>query len=119
VPWRSVCCTTLPLSASGWPAGQHGHITAYDSRTGARLFAADVDKDAARHDPFLNDVAVTRDAVYVTDSTTGRLFVVPSAGREAAGGRHLRGAAVTGDYQQPDGFGLNGIRVLPGATSSP
>ncbi len=93
-----------------WVAGgDTGVITAYDARTGAELFRAETGGG------FLNDVAITRDAVYVTDSTTGQIFVV-RLGRAAALPEDdtfdvLR---VTGDYRQPAGFGLNGIRVLPG-----
>jgi DNA-binding beta-propeller fold protein YncE len=62
-----------------WVAGGNtGTVTAYDSRTGELLFSADVDTDTDPTDnPFLNDVAITRDAVYVTDSTRGRLVVIP------------------------------------------
>lgn len=93
-----------------WVAGgRTGVITAYDSRTGEQLFTAQTGGG------FLNDVAVSRDAVYVTDSTAGRIYVVPlgRAARLPADGT-FEVLPVTGDYQQPGGFGLNGIRVLPG-----
>jgi hypothetical protein len=95
-----------------WVAGgATGDITAYDSRTGAQLFT--VNAGTGR---FLNDVAITRDAVYVTDSRTNQILVV-DLGRGArlpATGTAARVLTVTGDYVQPAGFGLNGIRVLPG-----
>jgi hypothetical protein len=95
-----------------WVAGgPTGDITAYDSRTGAQLFT--VNTGTGR---FLNDVAITRDAVYVTDSTKNQILVVP-LGRGAglpADGTAARVLTITGDYVQPTGFGLNGIRVLPG-----
>jgi DNA-binding beta-propeller fold protein YncE len=95
-----------------WVAGgATGTVTAYDSRTGRLLFSADADTDTdATNDPFLNDVVVTRDAVYVTDSRRGRLVVIP-LGRDArlpAPGTSLT-LPLTGDYVQPTGFGLNGI----------
>jgi len=100
-----------------WVAGgTTGTVTAYDSRTGRLLFSADVDTNTDPTDnPFLNDVAITRDAVHVTDSTRGRLVVIP-LGRGAAlpAPGTFRTLPITGDYVQPDGFGLNGIRVLPG-----
>ena len=83
-----------------------GTVTAYD---GAReVFQTTVD-DAG----FLNDVVVTRDAVYVTDSGSPALVVVPldRSGRPAGPAERL---PLTGDYEQPDGFGANGIRELPG-----
>ena len=95
-----------------WVAGgATGDITAYDSRTGALLYT--VNAGTGR---FLNDVAITRDAVYVTDSRRNEILVVP-LGRGAslpADGTAARVLTVTGDYVQPAGFGLNGIRVLPG-----
>jgi streptogramin lyase len=95
-----------------WVAGGGtGDITAYDSRTGAPLFT--VYTGPGR---FLNDVAITRDAVYVTDSTKNQILVVP-LGRGASlppAGTAARVLTVIGDYVQPTGFGLNGIRVLPG-----
>jgi hypothetical protein len=95
-----------------WVAGGNtGGITAYDSRTGAQL--STVNTGAGR---FLNDVAITRDAVYVTDSTKNEILVVP-LGRSASlptAGTAARALTITGDYVQPRGFGLNGIRVLPG-----
>ena len=93
-----------------WVAGgPTGTITAYDARTGDELFSAQTGGG------FLNDVAVTRDAVYVTDSTSGRIFVVPlGPGAALPADDTFEVLAVTGDYQQPAGFGLNGIRVLPG-----
>lgn len=107
-----------PATKRIWVAGgATGTITAYDSRTGERLFTADT--GAGR---FLNDVAITRDAVYVTDSTpseadpsTGEILVVPlgRGGSLPADGTFER-RLLTGDYEQPAGFGLNGIRPLPG-----
>ncbi len=95
-----------------WVAGgATGDITAYDSRTGAQLFT--VNTGTGR---FLNDVAITRDAVYVTDSTKNQILVVP-LGRGAslpAAGTMASVLTLSGDYTQPTGFGLNGIRVLPG-----
>jgi hypothetical protein len=62
---------------------------------------------------FLNDVVVTRDAVYVTDSGNPELVVIPldRSGRPAG---PAESRPLTGKYVQPDGFGANGIRELPG-----
>lgn len=94
-----------------WVAGgPTGDVTAYDPRTGAVLFTAN-----AGSGRFLNDVAVTREAVYVTDSTKGEIVVVPlgTGGALPAAGT-VEVLTVGGDYRQPAGFGLNGIRALPG-----
>ncbi len=66
-----------------WVAGgSTGDITAYDSRTGAQLFT--VNSGAGR---FLNDVAITRDAVYVTDSRNNQSSSCRSAEARACGQR--------------------------------
>ncbi|HWG94295.1 MAG TPA: hypothetical protein VNU66_08740 [Mycobacteriales bacterium] len=97
-----------PRSGLLWVAGgPSGTVYAFDGTTGATVYRAEVPSG------FLNDVAITRDAVYVTDSAVAQLVVVP-LGR---GGRPAGDAAalpVTGDFVQPDGFGLNGVRDLPG-----
>ncbi len=95
-----------------WVAGgSTGDITAYDSRTGAQLFT--VNSGAGR---FLNFVAITRDAVYVTDLRNNQILVVPlrRGASLPTAGTAARVLTLTGDYVQPAGFGLNGIRVLPG-----
>ena len=92
-----------------WVAGgATGDVTAYDARTGRTLFT--VNTGAGR---FLNDVAITRDAVYVTDSTKAELVVIPTPrGALPAAGR-FRTLPLRGDFVQPSGFGANGIRALP------
>lgn len=84
-----------------WVAGgTSGAVSAYDGRTGEtvlRLFAG--------QGRFLNDVALGKDAVYVTDSRNAELVVVRDGG--------IALLPLTGDYVQPAGFGANGIRVLP------
>ena len=94
-----------------WVAGgATGDVTAYDARTGAALFTAN-----AGEGRFLNDVAVTRDAVHVTDSRRNEVVVVPlGAGSALPAAGTLRVLTVAGDYVQPTGFGLNGIVPLPG-----
>lgn len=76
-------------------------IRAYDSRTGELV--REIVVPGTR---FLNDVQVTRDAVYVTDSRNAELVVVTDGGFTLL--------PLTGDYVQPAGFGANGIRELPG-----
>jgi hypothetical protein len=94
--------------AGGGPASRGlGTVTAYDG-AGREVFQRTI--EGAR---FLNDVVVTRDAVYVTDSGNPALVVVPLR----AGGRPVgtvRSLPLTGEYVQPAGFGANGIRELPG-----
>ncbi len=76
-------------------------VIAYDSRTGEPVRRIVV--PGAR---FLNDVQVTSDAVYVTDSRNAELVVITDSGFSLL--------PLTGDFVQPAGFGANGIRELPG-----
>ena len=94
-----------------WAAGgPTGDVTAYDAQTGEQLFTAN-----AGSGRFLNDVAVTKEAVYVTNSAADELIVIPlDIGATLPAPGTLRVLALTGDYVQPAGFGLNGIRPLPG-----
>jgi hypothetical protein len=89
-----------------WVAGGlSGRVFAYDTRTGAEL------ADIAVTDPgasFLNDLVVTADAVYVTDSQGPRLLVVPLSPTGEPGAPHS--LWLTGPASADLGFpGLNGI----------
>ena len=93
--------------AGGGPASRGlGTVTAY--RGSEEVFQTTV--SGAR---FLNDVVVTRDAVYVTDSGNPALVVLPLRRNGRPTGEVER-LPLTGDYVQPAGFGANGIRELPG-----
>ena len=89
-----------------WVAGGlSGRVFAYDTSTGSTV------ADVAVAPPgvaLLNDLVVTTDAVYVTDSFAPRLFVVPLSPAGAVGAPHA--LAVTGPAGANLGFpGLNGI----------
>ena len=82
-----------------------GDVRVYDASTGALL--------ATYRPPgvgLLNDVAVTRDAVYVTDSGFPQLVVIPLAGDGSlpppSAARFL---PIGGDMLQAPGINLNGI----------
>ena len=96
-----------------WVAGgATGTVTAYDDRTGAVRVAYQV--PPAPNSRFLNDVDVTRDGVFVTDSRNAQLVVVrtPVRGSLPAAVELL---PLTGDWDQSaTGNNANGIRVLPG-----
>ena len=89
------------LWAAGGPTGE---VRAYDARTGEVLetytFAAG----------FLNDVAVTDDAVYVTDSVIQQLIVIPlpddGSVPDPADAFTL---PLSGDLEYVEGFNVNGI----------
>jgi hypothetical protein len=92
-----------------WVAGgDTGTITVYDARTGARLQRYTVDPAG-----FLNDLVVTRRAVYVTDSMLQQLVVVP-LGRGGALPPEAVSLPLSGDIQYGPGFNANGIVAARG-----
>lgn len=115
-----------------WVAGgPTNEVRAQDADTGEVLATYVFPSDTPR---FFNDLVVTRDGVYVTDSSNQELAVVPFAcGRHGHGGHHGHGKhghghhgsghghdalprpsaaytlPLTGDLVYQDGFNLNGI----------
>jgi hypothetical protein len=95
----------LWVAGVGAPLLGSADVRVYDASTGALL---------ATYKPLgvglLNDVAVTRDAIYVTDSNFPQLVVIPLA---QDGSLPPASAAtilpVGGDLHQTPGFNLNGI----------
>ncbi len=94
-----------------WVAGgDTGQVKVYDAVDGRTLRTYSVEGSG-----FLNDVVVTRDAVYVTDSLVQRLVVLP-LGRLGQLPATATTLPLTGDIQYEDGFNNNGI-VAPGGRS--
>jgi sugar lactone lactonase YvrE len=95
-----------------WVAGgRTGTVTVYDASRRTALMTYVV-ADAG----FLNDVAVTRRAVYVTDSMRQHLVVIP-LGRHGAlpTQADVTTLPLTGDFQLvPDAFNANGIVAARG-----
>jgi len=89
--------------------GPTGQIRAQDADTGKVLASYDFPLATGR---FLNDVVVTRRAVFATDSFNQELAVIPL---RSGGSRHLPAPSaattlpLTGDVVFADGFNLNGI----------
>ena len=84
------------------------HIRVYDARTGDQLrdyFAGD---DAG----FINDVALTKQGAYFTDSNNAWLYFIPF-GKRGALGNLTRIPLTGGDFDDP-GFNLNGIAAARG-----
>jgi hypothetical protein len=93
-----------------WVAGgPSGAVTVYDARSGEQL-----GRWVTPGSVFLNDVAVTRDAVYVTDSGRGQLVVVPlGPNGELPDADGAATMPLTGDIViDPNDFNANGIRAL-------
>jgi hypothetical protein len=94
-----------------WVAGgPSGEVRVYDASSGALLQTYSF--GAGR---FVNDIVVTRDAAYATDSFAAELLVVPLGG---GGALPDSGAAfteqLTGDWVQVAGFNSNGIEAFGG-----
>jgi sugar lactone lactonase YvrE len=84
-----------------------GDAYVYNARTGALLRTYDF----ASGDTFINDLVVTRNAAYFTDSRKAVLYVVPIGAQGALGA--FRTLQLSGDFALGSGFNLNGIDATP------
>jgi sugar lactone lactonase YvrE len=95
------------LFVAGGPAGD-GRVV--DRETGDVLASYHFTTDPS----FVNDVVLTRDAAWFTDSMSARLYAVPLS---PAGGLPDQSDFVTlpltGDWVQGEGFGANGLTDTP------
>ena len=92
------------LFVAGGPTGV-GRV--YDAGSGAELKSYRFTAGTS----FVNDVVVTRDAAYFTDSSNPVLYVVPIGHRGRLG--HARTLPLTGALQDVPGFNANGIEASP------
>ncbi len=95
------------LFVAGGPTGQ---AFVYDGATGADVAQLTLTTVAS----FINDVIVTRDAAYFTDSVSPMLYKLPllPGGRPEPSG--LTSLPLTGDFQTVmGGFNANGIAATP------
>jgi sugar lactone lactonase YvrE len=98
------------LFVAGGPTGK---AFVYDAGSGADL--ASYQLAPAGVATFVNDVAVTRKAVYFTDSLNQQLYVVPLGHHGRLPGRGaVRTLPLTGDLVFQTGFNLNGIAAAKG-----
>ncbi len=88
-----------------------GDLTVLDRRTGRTLATYQL----ASGGTFINDVIVTDEAAYVTDSQAARLFVVPfEADGSLPGADAVQTLPLTGEWEQVgNGFNANGIETTP------
>jgi outer membrane protein assembly factor BamB len=94
------------LWAAGGPTGE---VRAYDTRTGEVLETYSFTAG------FLNDVAVTDDAVYVTDSVMQQLLVIPLPDDGSVPDpADTFALPLTGDLEYVEGFNANGIVASDG-----
>ena len=88
--------------------GSNGEAYVYDARTGGDVAIYEL-TDASS---FVNDVVVTQDAAWFTDSFRPVLYRIPLG----PGGRLPEAAQtvpLSGEYEHVDGFNLNGIDATP------
>ncbi len=92
------------LFVAGGPTGQ---AFVYDTRTGAEAAALDLGAG------FINDVTITRDGAWFTNSAAGELSLVPITPRGTLGDVEV--LPLTGPAgETPGGFNLNGIASARG-----
>jgi sugar lactone lactonase YvrE len=87
--------------------GNTGDGYVYDAGTGANIAAYDF----AAAPTFVNDVVVTQDSAWFTDSLNPVLYRVPIAADGTLGAAET--LPLTGDFTQVPGFNLNGIDATP------
>ncbi len=96
------------IFVAGGPTGQ---AYVYDARTGAGLASYQL---AAGSPTFVNDVVVTRDAAWFTESQQAVLYRVPIGRRGALGSQaDVETVPLTGDFELAAGFNVNGIDATP------
>jgi sugar lactone lactonase YvrE len=114
--------TVLPRSETGKPAvgidydrwrkviwvagGPAGEIRAHSAKNGRLLGTYRLPKPNGR---FINDVVVTRKAVYATDSMKQQLGVVRIKDDKVPPSRRAKKMRLTGELDYQDGFNANGI----------
>lgn len=91
--------------------GATGHAYVYDAETGDEL--ADYALTAATP-AFINDVIVTNDAAYFTNSNRAEFYRVPlGPAGELPAAAAIQTIPLGGEYQQVAGFNTNGIEATP------
>lgn len=99
------------LFVAGGPAGDARVI---DTRTGELLASYQLGTAGAT---FINDVIVTRDAAWFTDSQQAQLYRVPLGPAGALPAQdEVETLPLTGDFELVAGFNANGIEVTPDGT---
>jgi sugar lactone lactonase YvrE len=90
--------------------GPTGKAFIYDARTGADIATLTLTSGST----FVNDVIVTRQAAWFTDSSNPVLYRVPLSANGRPGAQStVRSVQLTGDYKHQPGFNANGIDATP------
>ncbi len=91
--------------------GPTGMAWVYDARTGATLASYQL---AAGPPTFVNDVVVTKDAAWFTESQKDVLYRVPiGPGGELGSQADVQRVTLTGEFTMGPGFNVNGIDATP------
>lgn len=88
--------------------GNYGDAYVYDARTGDEVATFELTDAAA----FINDVTVTRDAAYFTNSFTAELYRV-ALGPAGVPTGEFETIPLSGAWDQVPGFNANGIAATP------
>jgi sugar lactone lactonase YvrE len=88
--------------------GPTGLASVYDARTGAEVAVYQL---CPAGTCFVNDVVVTPDAAWFTDSSNAVLYRLPLRGGRPTGSPTA--VPLTGEWQQVPGFNANGIAATP------
>lgn len=95
------------LFVAGGPTGQ---AYVYDAHTGAELATYRLTSEAS----FVNDVVVTPQAAWFTDSVNPVLYKVPLSQNGGLSGQSaVSTVPLTGDVRYQEGFNVNGIEATP------
>jgi sugar lactone lactonase YvrE len=91
--------------------GPSGYAYIYDTATGESVAAVQLSTDPS----FINDVVITRDAVYFTNSFQPEIYRIPlESGGELPSSPQVQTIPLTGDYVfTPGAFNANGIAATP------
>ena len=87
--------------------GATGMAYVYDARTGAEVASYTLAPG------FINDVIVTKDAAYFTNSQRAELYKLPLSGNGLPAQSDVQVLPLSGDWQQVAGFNANGIAATP------
>jgi hypothetical protein len=93
------------LFVAGGPTGK---AFVYDARTGVKLDTYTL----TREPTFINDVVVTPEAVWFTDSLRPFLYRI-TIRRDGSLGPQAQAVPLTGDIEYQEGFNVNGIDATP------
>jgi sugar lactone lactonase YvrE len=94
--------------------GDTGHAYVYDARTGESLADLVLAIPSEGNGTFVNDVILTGEAAYFTDSFRSVFYKVALGGKgDVPEQDDVTTIPLTGDYESVDGFNANGIEVTP------